>query len=327
MKALMVCLLFFGVVSADQLSNGLEYHIEKTEALGDRAVVSLQVKTGYINEWKGEEGLARFIEHLVFRGQLTKGELETLGVEMPQQIHSETGMDVTFFGINLVQEQLERGILVLSQMAAQEKFDEADVVDGKSAIIEQMKKELSDLQLLRTKQIAEMLLGEDLVHFPPGAMGVVQAASGDTLLKFYHRWYRPDRMVLTVLGNVDEETVRLCIEQQFGSLVNPDECPLLEKKDFPQAVTTPVILRSRAGDYFMISLAFLLPAGKTVDCSELRGDKSFLSSWCTQFTLTTKYNFFECGVILMKEEDEALFLNNVVPKLLAKLGFMEKELD
>jgi len=312
MKAMLVALFLCRILYANYLDNGFEYQIEKKEILGERISVTLTVKVGFLHETENETGIAHFVEHIVFR----ENEIETLGVELPEHVNALTGMDATIFSMTIPRENLERALDILSEVAARAVFDGEVIERERIIVMKEIREKLTDLQLKRLKTLAEMLLGEKIWRFPPGNPKVIETCTRETLLKFYHRWYRPDRMVLAIQGNVDEQEAKEYVAKYFGTFVNRNKCFVLEEREYPFAKREPVIIRSNDG-LPMISIAGLSPYCKGAydfkRIKEMYEEGAFLSFWCIQFRLTEEHNFFECGAILLDKEDEANFLKGIWP--------------
>src|SRR5690606_3324608 len=97
-------------------------------------------------------------------------------------------------------------------------------------------------------------------RLPIGDPEVLKTFTPATLRAFYTRWYRPDRMALVVVGDIDPAAMEAQVKTMFGSMERPStpaparvyDVPLHEEMLFavatdPEATQSSVaILRKRA---------------------------------------------------------------------------------
>src|SRR5262249_15333634 len=95
------------------LPNGMRYLILTNKNPPKQVAMRLVISAGSMQERKGEEGIAHFLEHLAFRGtaQFPDGELqrrlEGLGLQMGTDANASTGPDSTVFMFNLAHNDAE----------------------------------------------------------------------------------------------------------------------------------------------------------------------------------------------------------------------------
>ena len=58
-------------------------------------------------------------------------------------------------------------------------------------------------------------------RLPIGKPDVLRSFTPDRLRAFYTKWYRPDRMALIVVGDIDPAAMEAMIRREFGALAKP----------------------------------------------------------------------------------------------------------
>jgi len=204
-----------------RLDNGLRYVVLQNRKPEGRAVVQLNVQIGSLMERDDELGLAHFLEHMAFNGSrhFPPGELipffQKNGMAFGRDVNAHTSYQETVYTLTLAdtgRENLEKGLLILR-----------DVADGLSILPEEVDKERGvilaekaarDSEAYRAgRRMRERLFGGTrFLSDPIGEEEVIRTASARTIREFYGAWYRPEHMVLVIVGGIDpgeaEESVR-----------------------------------------------------------------------------------------------------------------------
>lgn len=123
-----------------KLKNGLTIIAEeipyfKSISMGIWFRAGIKTEENYI------DGVSHFIEHMMFKGTKNRtskqlvAEIENLG----GVINAFTGRECTCYYVRLLDEHLNIGIDILSDMILNSKFDEKDIEREKSVITEELK--------------------------------------------------------------------------------------------------------------------------------------------------------------------------------------------
>src|SRR5262249_16910254 len=74
-------------------------------------------------------------------------------------------------------------------------------------------------------------------RLPIGTPESLTKMTRESIMRFYQKWYRPDRMAVIAVGDFDKAKMEELIKAQFSSLQNPSEPnPTVQ---YPIAVATP----------------------------------------------------------------------------------------
>ena len=216
-------------VRKGQLENGLTYYIRHNEQPADRAEFYLATNVGAIQETPDQDGLAHFLEHMCFNGTKNfpgKSLLEYLqgiGAEFGRNINASTGVEQTVYMLNnipLVREGVvDTCLLIMHDYSHFVTCDPEEIDKERGVIIEErrtrrdanwrMYEQAKQAYYKGSKYADCSLIGseENLKTFKP-----------ESLVNFYHTWYRPDLQALIVVGDVDVDHVEAKIKEIFADI-------------------------------------------------------------------------------------------------------------
>src|SRR5215203_1517156 len=130
-------------VTVGTLPNGLRYYVRRNARPARRAELRLVVKAGSVLEDDDQQGLAHFVEHMLFEGtrnfprQGISEFLATLGVGIGPDANAQTSYDDTQYILRVptdVPGVLDRAMLVLEDWAQGATFDQ-DAIDRQRGIV------------------------------------------------------------------------------------------------------------------------------------------------------------------------------------------------
>jgi zinc protease len=235
------------------LENGFRYIIYPNGEPPKRVSLRLHIAAGSLMEADDQQGLAHFLEHMVFNGSknYTAAELiprmQRLGISFGAHANAYTSFDETVYMLDLPdlsEETMKLGFTVMRDFGDGALLD-ADEVEKERGVIlsEKMSRDTVGFRLME-QQFAQ-LLPDSLIsrRFPIGKEEVIKAANRDRFVDFYTRYYTPERMTFVVVGDVDPAQIREQIEKSFGSMVNPanpGKNPDLGSVKIPEGVETAI---------------------------------------------------------------------------------------
>ena len=123
-----------------RLDNGFKYVLMENKRPEDRVSVHLYVRAGSLNETDAQQGLAHFLEHMLFNGSshFPPGELvryfQSIGMQFGNDANAHTGFDETVYDIILPlgdEENLKKGLLVIHDYATSALLLEDEIKRGK----------------------------------------------------------------------------------------------------------------------------------------------------------------------------------------------------
>jgi len=211
-----------------RLDNGLRYIIKENHTPRDRVSMHLFIQAGSLYEKPKEQGMAHFLEHLLFDGSVhfAPGEMvkyfQRIGMQFGPDANAHTGFTQTVFDVVLPQgdaKSLSEGLLVLRDYADGALLLPEEVRREKKVILAEMRSR--DSARFRTFkatlqfELPDLLIGQ---RFPIGEAETIETMDHQMLRKFYQTWYRPERMILLVVGDMKPDTAKELIQDRFGDL-------------------------------------------------------------------------------------------------------------
>ncbi|MBA3845970.1 MAG: insulinase family protein, partial [Planctomycetes bacterium] len=210
------------------LDNGLRFALMHNEQPRDKVSIRLQVQSGSLQETSPQRGLAHYLEHLAFNGtdNYKPGEvvtmLQAMGIAFGQHSNAHTSFDETVYKLDLPDAQpatIATGLAVMADWAGGMLLLPAEVEKERGIIHAEMRDRNTPDFRQRLALYAAMYPGLVLPdRFPIGTQETVGAATVELIRDFYEAWYRPERMVLAVVGAFDPAAVEAQVRAQFAPL-------------------------------------------------------------------------------------------------------------
>lgn len=217
-----------------KLENGLTYYICHCENPSNRAEFYIVHNVGALQEEANQRGLAHFLEHLAFNGTTNfpkKRMLEYLagiGVSFGANVNAFTSKTVTAYNISavpLVRESIVDTVLLMLHDWSGYIACEPEEIEAERGVI---REEWRRSQLPRTRlaeQLAPVLYNySKYANNVLGEYDIIMNFKKETLLDFYHKWYRPDLQAVIVVGDFDVDWMEQKIKATMSQLkkaVNP----------------------------------------------------------------------------------------------------------
>src|SRR5579871_6901063 len=202
------------------LPNGL---VVLTETMSHvRSVsVGVWVRNGSRREVREENGLAHFMEHMVFKGTERRS-AEAIAREMDSvggMLDAFTSKEQICFNAKVLDQNLPIAFDVLSDLVLRPKFDSEDVKKECQVVLEEIKMDLDNPEYLLHEIFTRGFWPEHPLGRP--ILGTPQTVRGfrrETLRNRFQHWFAPDHLVVTAAGNVTHDKVLELVEREFGGL-------------------------------------------------------------------------------------------------------------
>jgi zinc protease len=253
------------------LPNGLTYYVRKNVSPKKRAVMYLVERVGSLQEDDDQQGLAHFVEHMAFKGTRTfpKDEiinyLQKSGVKFGADVNAHTGYDQTTYELFLPTDSMQvfnKGLDIMTDWAGFVTFDPNEINSERGVILEEarLKEKTADGRMNMQTIAMEDNNSRFAERLPIGKEDIIKNAKQETLLRFYHDWYRPDEQAVIVVGDFNPRQVVQMIKDKFSVLQNPiTERPLVNYSIPPASGTHVKILTDKETPYTYFSMTVRLP--------------------------------------------------------------------
>jgi len=183
--------------------------------------VGIWVRHGSRRETLSENGLAHFLEHMVFKGTQRRS-AEDIAREMDSvggMLDAFTSKEQICFNAKVLDSHLPIAFAVLSDLVLLPKFDSDDVKKERQVVLEEIKMDMDN---------PEYLLHDIFTRgfWPDHSLGRPILGTPDTVRKFdrgslctrFQNWFAPDHLLVTAAGNIAHQEVLDLVEEQFGTL-------------------------------------------------------------------------------------------------------------
>ncbi|HWA87233.1 MAG TPA: insulinase family protein [Opitutus sp.] len=210
------------------LPNGLRYAVRPNAEPKGRVSVRLVVAAGSLNERDDERGLAHFVEHMVYRGtrQHPGGELisalQRLGVSFGPDNTAFTFWDHTIYQLDLPDNSaatLREGLGFFREYAGDVTFDPKLIERERNVVLnERDTRDTPDARAGDTNLAFLWPKSLQVRRAPIGLPEQIRSFTRAQFVAFYDAWYRPDRMALVVVGDLDPAVAASLVTEVFQSL-------------------------------------------------------------------------------------------------------------
>jgi zinc protease len=242
-------------VTTATLPNGLKYYVRKNGRPEKRVMLQLAVKAGSVDETDKQQGLAHFLEHMGFNGskRFKPGELiatfESTGARLGPHVNAQTGFDETIYMFQLPTDRpeiVEKGMQALADFAGGMTLDPKEIEKERGVVIEEWRGGLGAGSRLRDQQIPVLFHQSKYAErLPIGKPEILKAFPPDELRAFYTKWYRPDRMAVVAVGDMEPAALEALIKKEFGPLAKPSAAA--PERNYPVPLP-PEVLAKMATD-------------------------------------------------------------------------------
>ena len=233
------------LVRRGTLDNGLTYYIRHNAIPAQRAEFYLATNVGAIQETPDQDGLAHFLEHMCFNGtknfpgKAILDYLQSIGASFGGNVNASTGVEQTVYmlsNIPLVRPGVaDTCLLILHDYSHFVTCDPVEIDKERPVILEEKRsRNTADWRIFEqslpylygnTKYAGCTIIGseENLKTFAP-----------ESLVNFYHTWYRPDLQAVIVVGDVDPDAVEASLKRIFADIPAVENPVPKERIDLPK---------------------------------------------------------------------------------------------
>ena len=202
-------------------------------------------------------GVSHFIEHMLFKGTRHYPTARSISEAIEGVggiFNGSTGKELTSYTARVPGEYLPVVLTVLADMVRNPLFDPIEIEKERSVIIEELSATQDDPQEWVNLLVDEVMwpnlpLGRD----DAGTIETVAQITRQQLLDYLSAHYRPNSLVLSIAGNIDQQEVIQLTEQLFGDWEARDLPRWSES--LPPRTTPPVRMIKKATEQTNICLA------------------------------------------------------------------------
>ncbi|WP_419726921.1 M16 family metallopeptidase [Terrisporobacter petrolearius] len=301
------------------LKNGLTIVGEEIPYLKSVSL-GIWVNTGSRIETPKESGVSHFIEHMLFKGTENRSakdiarDIDNIG----GQINAFTNKECTCYYVHLLDEHINIGIDVLSDMILNSTFNNNDIDRERAVILEELKMYEDSLDDLSYDLLVENIYADDGLGMNIlGNRKTIKSLKRKDILNHYSKYYVPNNAVISICGNFNFEEVVNLIEEKFSKWEEKEvnievkepkfhSCFITKNKDSEQvniAISLKAIPEENEKETYALAVVNNIFGGSTSSrlFQNIREDKGLVYSIYSSQTLYKKCG--ELGVFASTSEE------------------------
>ncbi len=201
------------------LSNGLR--IIQVSSPTPVAYCGFAIDAGTRDETSGEQGMAHFVEHLIFKGTTKRkawhilNRMERVGGDLNAFTNKEETIIYTAF----LAEHFARAVELLADIVFHSTFPKNEIAKEVDVILDEIQSyEDSPSDLIFDDFENLIFKGHSLGRNILGDPNLLKTFGSDDALNWTRRFYKPSNMVFFFYGNVDFRHLVRCVEKYVGEI-------------------------------------------------------------------------------------------------------------
>jgi predicted Zn-dependent peptidase len=207
--------------------------------------LGLFINTGTRDETLKEHGMAHFIEHVIFKGTRKRKSyqiyncIENVGGEL----NAFTTKEDTCIHASFLTEYFERSAELISDVVFNSVFPEKELEKEKEIIIDEIfyYKDIPEETIF--EDFEEMVFaGHPLGRNILGEKNIIQKFTKEDIENFIRKNYRTERMVLSIVGNLDFDTMLSILKKHFERIM-PYNIGPVKRKSFNNYVPVQKVIK------------------------------------------------------------------------------------
>lgn len=199
------------------LNNGLTV-ISETLPTVRSISLGIWVQIGSRYENKRNNGLAHFLEHMVFKRTKKRSGLQIARAleELGGNLNAYTSKELTHYYTFSLDEHLPVCVDVLADLICNPLFLESDVEKEKQVVVEEINAVKDTPEEYLFDLFQEKLFPDHPLGFPIlGKESTVSGFNTDMVKKFWQTYYVPQNIIISAAGRVDHQKLVKLVEKYF----------------------------------------------------------------------------------------------------------------
>jgi len=211
-----------------RLPSGFRYVLMQNSEPRDRVSLHLNIQAGSLHENDDQQGLAHFLEHMTFNGSenFPPGELvkyfQSIGMAFGDDANAHTGFSETVYDVLLpsgTEADIRKGFLVMRDYARGALLLESEIERERGIILAEKRTRDSVGYRTYVDTMKFLFAGSRIpVRLPIGKEATIRNANRKLLKNYYDSWYRPENMILVMVGDFDTTLAESLIKSEFSGI-------------------------------------------------------------------------------------------------------------
>jgi zinc protease len=202
-----------------ELDNGVVLLTSEHRAL-PMISIELLIDAGARYDGGGQEGLANLAARLLTYGTKRRSALQISDALdfIGASLSTGCGENLASISMTILKKDLSTGLALLADVLTQSTFPQEEIERQKQSIVASLKARDEEPGDIAERRFAAALFPNSPYGRPvEGTESSVRAISQKGLREFYERYYRPNRTIMAVVGDVTAEEIDEALNQAFSS--------------------------------------------------------------------------------------------------------------
>jgi predicted Zn-dependent peptidase len=181
--------------------------------------IGIFIKAGSINETLANNGIAHFLEHMMFKGtKHRKGnklaeELDNAGAEY----NAGTSNEYTYYYINGSTKDINLFLEIIIDLYCHPLFNQEDIDKERNVIMEELEMGMDDVSNILLETVHKKMFNHSSLGLPIiGTKENILNFKRDDFIDFRKKNYVPAKSTIIVVGNINSEKVVKKINKEFN---------------------------------------------------------------------------------------------------------------
>jgi predicted Zn-dependent peptidase len=243
-------------IRVTRLDNGLTIATDTMSSV-HTATVGLWNNVGARHENKKINGVAHFLEHMVFKGTTTRSVTDIAKVieNAGGYLNAYTSNENTAYYARMMADDVALGLDVVSDLLLNPIFPEPELERERGVVLQEIGMYQDNPDSLVFHNAQTQAYGDTPLGWPIlGTVDTIKTMPRQTLVDFIGNYYTPSTMVLAAAGNVNHDTL---VEQAVKLFENVKPQP---KPTFASAIYQGGDIRQDKNDLEQVHLVLGFPA-------------------------------------------------------------------
>ena len=226
-----------------ELANGMIVYLLEDHEL-PIIDISVQIRTGSIYEPAEKVGLASITGAVMRTGGTTSktgDELDEILENLAASVETGIGDDSGSASVSVLKEDLDTGLSILADILMNPAFREDKIELEKVQHRSGIARRNDNPGGITRREFGKLIYGADSPYARTTEYDTINSITRDDLVVFYQKFFRPNNIILGVLGDFNSEDMLAKIQEAFKGW-EPAEIDLPEKPQIPETYEKKIAL-------------------------------------------------------------------------------------
>lgn len=228
------------------LSNGLKIITDPFPSVNSVSI-HVFVKVGSRSENDINNGIAHFLEHMVFKGTKTRQSSEILKEfdDIGGFFNAYTSRETTCYYTTVLKKHVSKALELISDILVNSVFNESEIESEKLVVLQELARSYDDPDDILYDKYFETIYPSSFGAPILGNKETINNFNRDMLFEFFHKNYVASNTIVSISGDVHHNEVCSMVERHFSiypagkvqsGFIQPEYCGkhYIESKDLSQ---------------------------------------------------------------------------------------------